>query len=98
MNRARLTSGPGPKSVLRSVRERCCDSSKRAKRVNSIWDSSRSILPCYERVCRSREMFGRRVFEFMHYLLIYDVVDEYVERRKPFRADHLAKAQESVER
>jgi uncharacterized protein YciI len=29
----------------------------------------------------------------MHYLLMYDVVDEYVERRRPFRAAHLAYAQ-----
>ncbi len=29
----------------------------------------------------------------MHYLLFYDVVDEYVERRRPFRAAHLTYAQ-----
>ena len=29
----------------------------------------------------------------MHYLLIYDVVDDYVRRRQPFRAAHLAHAQ-----
>jgi uncharacterized protein YciI len=29
----------------------------------------------------------------MHYLLFYDVVDGYVERRRPFRAAHLAYAQ-----
>jgi hypothetical protein len=28
----------------------------------------------------------------MHYLLIYDVVPDYVERREPFRAEHLALA------
>ena len=28
----------------------------------------------------------------MHYLLIYDVVDDYVERRTPLRAEHLALA------
>jgi uncharacterized protein YciI len=27
------------------------------------------------------------------YLLLYDVVDDYVERRTPFRAEHLAGAQ-----
>jgi uncharacterized protein YciI len=32
----------------------------------------------------------------MHYLLFYDVVDNYAERRKPFRADHLAHAQKAV--
>lgn len=26
----------------------------------------------------------------MHYLLLYDVVPDYVERRKPFREEHLA--------
>ena len=26
----------------------------------------------------------------MHFLLFYDVVDDYVERRGPFRAEHLA--------
>jgi hypothetical protein len=34
----------------------------------------------------------------MHYLLFYDVVDDYVERRKPLRADHLAHARQSVVR
>ena len=29
----------------------------------------------------------------MHYLLLYDVVPDYVERRAPFRAEHLALAQ-----
>jgi uncharacterized protein len=28
----------------------------------------------------------------MHYLLFYDVVPDYVERRTPFRAEHLALA------
>src|SRR6185503_6741153 len=28
----------------------------------------------------------------MHYLLIYDVVEDYVERRAPLRAEHLALA------
>ena len=26
----------------------------------------------------------------MHFLLLYDVVDDYVERRAPFRAEHLS--------
>jgi len=26
----------------------------------------------------------------MHFLLLYDVVDDYVERRGPFRAEHLS--------
>ena len=28
----------------------------------------------------------------MHYLLLYDLVDDYVERRAPLRAEHLALA------
>ncbi len=34
----------------------------------------------------------------MHYLLIYDVSNEYLERRATFRAAHLAKAWDAVER
>jgi hypothetical protein len=34
----------------------------------------------------------------MHYLLYYDVVDNYIERREPLRAAHLANAAEAVER
>ncbi len=34
----------------------------------------------------------------MHYLLFYDVVGDYVTRRVPFRAAHLAYAQPYVER
>jgi uncharacterized protein YciI len=34
----------------------------------------------------------------MHYLLFYDVVDDYVERRKPLRAAHLTYAREAVAR
>ncbi len=34
----------------------------------------------------------------MHYLLFYDVVDRYAERRAPFRAAHLAHARQAVER
>jgi uncharacterized protein YciI len=34
----------------------------------------------------------------MHYLLFYDVVEGYTERRKPFRAAHLAYANEAVAR
>ncbi len=34
----------------------------------------------------------------MHYLLIYDVVDDYVDRRVPLRAAHLAHARAAVGR
>ncbi|HVM09109.1 MAG TPA: YciI-like protein [Acidimicrobiales bacterium] len=34
----------------------------------------------------------------MHWLLLYDVVDDYVERRVPHRAAHLALATEAFER
>lgn len=34
----------------------------------------------------------------MHYLLIYDAAPDYAERRAPFRAEHLARAQAAVER
>src|SRR5262245_14339042 len=34
----------------------------------------------------------------MHYLLFYEVVENYAERRKPFRADHLALAEACVTR
>lgn len=34
----------------------------------------------------------------MHYLLIYDVAPDYVERRAAFRAAHLALAREAQER
>ncbi|MFL5340619.1 MAG: YciI-like protein [Gemmataceae bacterium] len=34
----------------------------------------------------------------MHYLLIYDVVSDYAERRKPLRAEHLALARAAVAR
>ena len=33
----------------------------------------------------------------MHWLLFYDVVDDYVERRAPFRNAHLAHARASLE-
>jgi uncharacterized protein YciI len=34
----------------------------------------------------------------MHYLLFYDVVDDYVTRRVPLRAAHIGHARESVAR
>jgi uncharacterized protein YciI len=34
----------------------------------------------------------------LHYLLLYDVVDDYVERRAPFRAAHLGLARAAVDR
>jgi uncharacterized protein YciI len=34
----------------------------------------------------------------MHYLLFYDVVDNYAERRAPFRKDHIAHAKAAVAR
>ncbi len=34
----------------------------------------------------------------MHYLLFYEVVEGYAEKRKPFRAAHLAYAEEAVAR
>lgn len=34
----------------------------------------------------------------MHYLLMYDVADDYVERRTTFRAAHLELARQAVER
>jgi uncharacterized protein YciI len=34
----------------------------------------------------------------MHYLLFYDVVSDYAERRPPHRAEHLALAEQSVAR
>ena len=32
----------------------------------------------------------------MHYVLFYDVVDNYAEKRAPFRAEHLAHARRAV--
>ena len=34
----------------------------------------------------------------MHFLLFYDVVDNYAERRVPYRKDHLAHAKAAVSR
>ena len=34
----------------------------------------------------------------MHYLLLYDLVDDYVDRRKPLRSAHLAHAKAFVDR
>jgi uncharacterized protein YciI len=34
----------------------------------------------------------------MHYLLMYDLIDDYVERRQPLRPAHLAHARKFVER
>jgi uncharacterized protein YciI len=34
----------------------------------------------------------------MHYLLLYDVVSDYVERRTPLRAAHLAHARQALAR
>jgi uncharacterized protein len=34
----------------------------------------------------------------MHYLLFYDVVSDYVERRAAYRAEHLALAKNAVAR
>src|SRR5512143_4118581 len=34
----------------------------------------------------------------MHFLLFYDVVDDYVERRAPFRAEHLSLIRKAVDR
>jgi len=34
----------------------------------------------------------------MHYLLFYDVVENYAEKRTPFRKDHLAHAKAAVAR
>lgn len=34
----------------------------------------------------------------MHYLLMYNVVDDYVERRTPYRLEHLTLAREAVAR
>jgi uncharacterized protein YciI len=34
----------------------------------------------------------------MHFLLMYDVVGDYVERRAPFRREHIALAREAVAR
>ena len=34
----------------------------------------------------------------MHYLLLYDVVPNYVVRRQPFRSAHLAYARPFIER
>jgi hypothetical protein len=34
----------------------------------------------------------------MHYLLFYDVVDDYITRRAPLRSDHLAYADPFVQR
>jgi uncharacterized protein len=34
----------------------------------------------------------------MHYLLMYDLIDDYVERRQPLRPAHLAHARKFVDR
>ena len=36
--------------------------------------------------------------DIMHYLLFYDVVDDYVERRPAYRVEHLELAEQSVAR
>lgn len=34
----------------------------------------------------------------MYYLLLYEVVDDFIDRRAPFREEHLAIAREAAER
>jgi len=34
----------------------------------------------------------------MHYVLMYDVVPDYIERRGTYRSEHLSKAREAFER
>jgi uncharacterized protein len=41
---------------------------------------------------------GRRERCAMYYALFYEVVDDYVERRAPYRAEHLARATAALER
>src|ERR1041385_7661097 len=51
-------------------------------------------------VPRPLPSLGLKAFLQMHFLLFYDVVDDYVEKRAPFRAEHLSlikQAQDRVE-
>lgn len=41
---------------------------------------------------------SRTIITDVHYLLMYDLVDDYVERRAPLRAAHLAQARQAVAR
>lgn len=50
------------------------------------------------RIARIEGRFLRISLYGMHYLLIYDVVGDYVTRRMPLRAAHLAHARAAVSR
>lgn len=44
------------------------------------------------------EKMGRQEAPLVYFLLLYDVVDDYVNRRAPFRAEHLARAKDAQDR
>lgn len=49
----------------------------------------------HRHTCRGRRLFPE---QRMHYQLIYELVDDYLSRREPFRAEHLALAQAATAR
>lgn len=56
--------------------------------ITLVWRAL-AILPWPPMICRKK---------LMYYLLFYDYVDNILERRKPYRAGHLALTQEYVDR
>jgi uncharacterized protein YciI len=63
-----------------------------------VADAARYASSCLTH--RPREPLSPRDYNrnFMHYLLMYDVVKDYVERRAPLRSAHIKLAREAAER
>src|SRR4051794_7621663 len=62
-----------------------------APKQNPPSSPQHGLSPSFQR-CRMESCCGREFHEPMHYLLFYEVDDDYVARRAQFRNVHLAKA------
>ena len=57
-----------------------------------------TVMSCLRDRDRAPEIATVRDDQLMYYLLFYDVVDDYLERRTALRAEHLALAEAARER
>ncbi|HUE59600.1 MAG TPA: YciI-like protein [Acidimicrobiales bacterium] len=55
-------------------------------------------LDAYWERLADRSPVGHRASDVVYYLLFYEVVDDYVERRRAFREEHLGLARDAKER
>jgi len=92
-------SSHGNPTCIGKVLDPVCELPRAQRDCPLLEPSAKAIaLDAYWERLADRSPVGHRASDVVYYLLFYEVVDDYVERRRAFREEHLGLARDAKER